>query len=135
MQILYGEVQMSYSCFSLVSVIFYLSVSCIDNEIVCFLKVQLAEAINLQDKNQMAQIQETMRCVSRLDPRTCRKLLTAIAEDYRYTNCQICQVNGVYRNGTVCTNTVRFIKTNVHLFIHEIIQSCNSSHAILQKIM
>uniref|UniRef100_A0AAR2KFT5 GTPase-activating protein and VPS9 domain-containing protein 1 n=1 Tax=Pygocentrus nattereri TaxID=42514 RepID=A0AAR2KFT5_PYGNA len=54
-----------------------------ENEIVCFLKVQLAEAINLQDKNQMAQIQETMRCVSRLDPRTCRKLLTAIAEDYR----------------------------------------------------
>ncbi|XP_062855278.1 GTPase-activating protein and VPS9 domain-containing protein 1 [Trichomycterus rosablanca] len=54
-----------------------------DNEIVCFLKVQLAEAINLQDKNQMAQIQETMRCISRFDPRTCRKLLTAIAEDYR----------------------------------------------------
>lgn len=54
-----------------------------DNEIVCFLKVQLAEAINLQDKNQMAQIQETMRCVGRLDPRTCRKLLSAIAEDYR----------------------------------------------------
>ncbi|XP_036384720.1 GTPase-activating protein and VPS9 domain-containing protein 1-like [Megalops cyprinoides] len=54
-----------------------------DNEIVCFLKVQLAEAINLQDKSQMAQIQETMRCVSRLDARTCRKLLTAIADDYR----------------------------------------------------
>uniref|UniRef100_A0A8C1W8Y5 GTPase-activating protein and VPS9 domain-containing protein 1 n=1 Tax=Cyprinus carpio TaxID=7962 RepID=A0A8C1W8Y5_CYPCA len=54
-----------------------------DNEIVCFLKVQLAEAINLQDKNQMAQIQETTRCVSHLDPRTCRKLLTAMAEDYR----------------------------------------------------
>ncbi|XP_061762830.1 GTPase-activating protein and VPS9 domain-containing protein 1 isoform X2 [Nerophis ophidion] len=54
-----------------------------DNEIVCFLKVQLAEAINLQDKNQMAQIQETTRCVSRFDPRTCRKLLAAIAEDYR----------------------------------------------------
>uniref|UniRef100_A0A8C5DY84 GTPase-activating protein and VPS9 domain-containing protein 1 n=1 Tax=Gouania willdenowi TaxID=441366 RepID=A0A8C5DY84_GOUWI len=46
-----------------------------DNEIVCFLKVQLAEAINLQDKNQMAQIQETTRCVSRFDARTCRKLL------------------------------------------------------------
>uniref|UniRef100_A0A672QB45 GTPase-activating protein and VPS9 domain-containing protein 1 n=1 Tax=Sinocyclocheilus grahami TaxID=75366 RepID=A0A672QB45_SINGR len=54
-----------------------------DNEIVCFLKVQLAEAINLQDKNQMAQIQETTRCVSHLDPRTCRKLLTAMAEDYK----------------------------------------------------
>ncbi|KAM3868003.1 GTPase-activating protein and VPS9 domain-containing protein 1 isoform 9-T9 [Diretmus argenteus] len=54
-----------------------------DNEIVCFLKVQLAEAINLQDKNQMAQIQETTRCVGRFDARTCRKLLAAIAEDYR----------------------------------------------------
>uniref|UniRef100_UPI00398E6B4F GTPase-activating protein and VPS9 domain-containing protein 1 isoform X5 n=1 Tax=Pristiophorus japonicus TaxID=55135 RepID=UPI00398E6B4F len=54
-----------------------------DNEIVCFLKVQLAEAINLQDKHLMAQIQETMRCVGRFDSRTCRKLLAAIAEDYR----------------------------------------------------
>ncbi|XP_053551606.1 GTPase-activating protein and VPS9 domain-containing protein 1 isoform X3 [Bombina bombina] len=54
-----------------------------DNEIVCFLKVQLAEAINLQDKNLMAQIQETMRCVSRFDSRTCSKLLASIAEDYR----------------------------------------------------
>ncbi|KAL2092669.1 hypothetical protein ACEWY4_012467 [Coilia grayii] len=54
-----------------------------DNEIVCFLKVQLAEAINLQDKAQMAQLQETMRCVGRLDARTCRKLLAAIADDYR----------------------------------------------------
>uniref|UniRef100_A0A7N6BBL6 GTPase-activating protein and VPS9 domain-containing protein 1 n=1 Tax=Anabas testudineus TaxID=64144 RepID=A0A7N6BBL6_ANATE len=54
-----------------------------DNEIVCFLKVQLAEAINLQDKIQMAQIQETTRCVSRFDARTCRKLLAVIAEDYR----------------------------------------------------
>lgn len=50
----------------------------------CFLKVQLAEAINLQDKNLMAQLQETMRCVSRFDNRTCRKLLASIAEDYRY---------------------------------------------------
>ncbi|XP_016424763.1 GTPase-activating protein and VPS9 domain-containing protein 1-like [Sinocyclocheilus rhinocerous] len=56
-----------------------------DNEIVCFLKVQLAEAINLQDKNQMAQIQETTRCVSHLDPRTCRRLLSAMAEDYKIT--------------------------------------------------
>lgn len=58
--------------------------SSLDNEIVCFLKVQLAEAINLQDKNLMAQLQETMRCVSRFDNRTCRKLLASIAEDYRY---------------------------------------------------
>lgn len=55
----------------------------LDNEIVCFLKVQIAEAINLQDKNLMAQLQETMRCVCRFDNRTCRKLLASIAEDYR----------------------------------------------------
>ncbi|XP_014384866.1 PREDICTED: GTPase-activating protein and VPS9 domain-containing protein 1 isoform X10 [Myotis brandtii] len=54
-----------------------------ENEIVCFLKVQIAEAINLQDKNLMAQLQETMRCVCRFDNRTCRKLLASIAEDYR----------------------------------------------------
>lgn len=54
-----------------------------DNEIVCFLKVQIAEAINLQDKSLMAQLQETMRCVCRFDNRTCRKLLASIAEDYR----------------------------------------------------
>lgn len=57
---------------------------CLENEIVCFLKVQIAEAINLQDKNLMAQLQETMRCVCRFDNRTCRKLLASIAEDYRY---------------------------------------------------
>ena len=66
--------------FSLIIFLF----SLLDNEIVCFLKVQLAEAINLQDKNLMAQLQETMRCVSRFDNRTCRKLLASIAEDYRF---------------------------------------------------
>eukprot|EP00069_Balaena_mysticetus_P004593 bmy_04640T0 len=60
-----------------------IQLSLTDNEIVCFLKVQIAEAINLQDKNLMAQLQETMRCVCRFDNRTCRKLLASIAEDYR----------------------------------------------------
>lgn len=76
------------SCLSFFSLTFFLC-SLLDNEIVCFLKVQLAEAINLQDKNLMAQLQETMRCVSRFDNRTCRKLLASIAEDYRYL-CRGC---------------------------------------------
>uniref|UniRef100_A0A8C9TM58 GTPase-activating protein and VPS9 domain-containing protein 1-like n=1 Tax=Scleropages formosus TaxID=113540 RepID=A0A8C9TM58_SCLFO len=54
-----------------------------DSELVCFLKVQLAEAINLQNKNLMAQIQETLRCVNRFDEDTCRKLLAELAQDYR----------------------------------------------------
>lgn len=76
------------SCLRFFSLTFFLC-SLLDNEIVCFLKVQLAEAINLQDKNLMAQLQETMRCVSRFDNRTCRKLLASIAEDYRYL-CRGC---------------------------------------------
>lgn len=74
-----GDPFVSSKLFSPLSTVYFLS----DNEIVCFLKVQLAEAINLQDKNQIAQIQETTRCVSRFDARACRKLLAAIAEDYR----------------------------------------------------
>ncbi|XP_023687291.2 GTPase-activating protein and VPS9 domain-containing protein 1-like isoform X1 [Paramormyrops kingsleyae] len=53
------------------------------NEVVCFLKVQLAEAINLQDKKQMAQIQETLRCVSHVSTGQCEELLAAVASDYR----------------------------------------------------
>ncbi|KAL4609372.1 GTPase-activating protein and VPS9 domain-containing protein 1-like [Arapaima gigas] len=56
---------------------------CEDSELVSFLKVQLAEAINLQDKNLMAQIQETLRCVSHFDEDTCKKLLAALSQDYR----------------------------------------------------
>lgn len=75
-------VEMAQPCFNL-PLTFPTSLSQADNEIVCFLKVQLAEAINLQDKNLMAQLQETMRCVGRFDNRTCRKLLASIVEDYR----------------------------------------------------
>ncbi|XP_048875891.1 LOW QUALITY PROTEIN: GTPase-activating protein and VPS9 domain-containing protein 1-like [Brienomyrus brachyistius] len=54
-----------------------------ENEVVCFLKVQLAEAINLQDKKQMAQIQETLRCVGHISADQCQELLAAVANDYR----------------------------------------------------
>uniref|UniRef100_UPI00358F9C0F LOW QUALITY PROTEIN: GTPase-activating protein and VPS9 domain-containing protein 1-like n=1 Tax=Myxine glutinosa TaxID=7769 RepID=UPI00358F9C0F len=55
-----------------------------DDEVICFLKVQLAEAIHLQDKACIAQFQEALRCVTSLDSRTCRKLLSAIEDDYRH---------------------------------------------------
>lgn len=38
-----------------------------DNKLVAFLKTQLAEAVNLQDKNLTAQLQETLRCISLFD--------------------------------------------------------------------
>lgn len=38
-----------------------------DNELVSFLKIQLAEAINLQDKDLIAQLHETIRCLRQFD--------------------------------------------------------------------
>ena len=38
-----------------------------DNDLVAFLKVQLAEAINLQDKDLVAQLHETIRCLTPFD--------------------------------------------------------------------
>ena len=38
-----------------------------ENDLVAFLKVQLAEAMNLQDKNAIPQLRETLRCVGNFD--------------------------------------------------------------------
>ncbi len=54
-----------------------------ENELVWFLKVQLAEATNLQDRGMVAQLHETLRCLSLFDTDGLRKLLRALKEDYR----------------------------------------------------
>ena len=38
-----------------------------ENDLVAFLHVQLAEAINLQDKDLIAQLHETIRCLRQFD--------------------------------------------------------------------
>ena len=38
-----------------------------ENDLVAFLQVQLAEAINLQDKDLIAQLHETIRCLRQFD--------------------------------------------------------------------
>ncbi|XP_077987219.1 GTPase-activating protein and VPS9 domain-containing protein 1-like [Glandiceps talaboti] len=53
-----------------------------DNELVAFLKVQLAEAINLQDKALIAQLHETLRCVRQFDTEGSKKLLQSLKDDY-----------------------------------------------------
>ncbi|XP_002735447.1 GTPase-activating protein and VPS9 domain-containing protein 1-like [Saccoglossus kowalevskii] len=53
-----------------------------ENEMIAFLKVQLAEAINLQDKSLIAQLHETLRCVRQFDVQGCKKLLQSLREDY-----------------------------------------------------
>ena len=54
-----------------------------ENDIVWLLRVLLAEAHNLQDRNMVAQLHETLRCVSLFDADGCRKLLKSLKEDYK----------------------------------------------------
>ena len=54
-----------------------------NNDLVAFLKVQLAEAHNLQDRNLVAQLHETLRCLSLFDNEGCRKLVRSLKEDYK----------------------------------------------------
>ncbi len=42
-----------------------------ENDLVAFLQVQLAEAINLQDKDLIAQLHETIRCLKQFDNDGC----------------------------------------------------------------
>ena len=45
--------------------------------------MQLAEAHNLQDRNLVAQLHETLRCLSLFDNEACRKLVRSLKEDYK----------------------------------------------------
>jgi hypothetical protein len=54
-----------------------------ENEVAWFLRVQLAEANNLQDRALVAQLHETLRCISLFDAEECTKLIASLREDYR----------------------------------------------------
>lgn len=54
-----------------------------ENELVAFLQLQLAEAINLQDRALIAHLHETLRCVRLFNDDGCRKLFKSLREDYQ----------------------------------------------------
>ncbi|XP_071038860.1 GTPase-activating protein and VPS9 domain-containing protein 1 [Parasteatoda tepidariorum] len=54
-----------------------------ENELVAFLKVLLAEAINLQQRPLMAHLHEALRCVRLFDDIGCQKLFKSLRDDYR----------------------------------------------------
>ena len=54
-----------------------------EHELIIFLKLQLAEAINLQDRSLVAQLHETLRCVRLFDAIGCSKLFHSLKEDYK----------------------------------------------------
>lgn len=57
--------------------------NCTEHELIIFLKLQLAEAINLQDRSLVAQLHETLRCVRLFDAVGCSKLFHSLLEDYK----------------------------------------------------
>ncbi|XP_047101988.1 GTPase-activating protein and VPS9 domain-containing protein 1 isoform X3 [Schistocerca piceifrons] len=54
-----------------------------ENELVSFLQLQLAEAINLQDRSRISHLHETLRCIKLFDEEGCRRLFRSLREDYR----------------------------------------------------
>ncbi|KAK0172061.1 hypothetical protein PV328_005429 [Microctonus aethiopoides] len=54
-----------------------------ENELVAFLQLQLAEAINLQDRPLIAHLHETLRCVRLFNDDGCRKLFKSLRDDYK----------------------------------------------------
>ena len=54
-----------------------------EHELIIFLKLQLAEAINLQDRSLVAQLHETLRCVRLFDAVGCSKLFHSLQDDYK----------------------------------------------------
>ncbi|XP_043276370.1 GTPase-activating protein and VPS9 domain-containing protein 1 isoform X2 [Venturia canescens] len=54
-----------------------------ENELVAFLQLQLAEAINLQDRALIAHLHETLRCVRLFNDDGCRKLFRSLRDDYQ----------------------------------------------------
>jgi len=70
---------------------------CKDNDLIWFLRVQLAEALNLQDRNLVARLYETLRCIQSFDKYddygdevdnegnsdVCGRLIRSLQDDYR----------------------------------------------------
>ncbi|KAK3698810.1 hypothetical protein RRG08_060717 [Elysia crispata] len=54
-----------------------------ENPLINLLNTQLAEAINLQNKSQVAQLYEVIRCIKMFDSDGCKRLLRSMREDYR----------------------------------------------------
>ncbi|GFR79324.1 GTPase-activating protein and VPS9 domain-containing protein 1-like [Elysia marginata] len=60
-----------------------------ENPLINLLNTQLAEAINLQNKSQVAQLYEVIRCIKMFDSDGCKRLLRSMREDYRNRSAYI----------------------------------------------
>ncbi|XP_046579277.1 LOW QUALITY PROTEIN: GTPase-activating protein and VPS9 domain-containing protein 1-like [Haliotis rubra] len=60
-----------------------------DNDLISLLRAQLAEAINLQNKDVIAQLHEVIRCIRQFDNDGCKKLVKALREEYRSRSAYI----------------------------------------------
>lgn len=60
-----------------------------NNELILLLRSQLAEAINLQNKESIAQLHEAIRCVRLFDSKGCKKLVNALKDEYQTRSAYI----------------------------------------------
>nr|XP_039270572.1 GTPase-activating protein and VPS9 domain-containing protein 1-like isoform X1 [Styela clava] len=58
-------------------------------EILSFLRLQLAEAVSLQDHSRIAQIHETTRCIHVLDSKGCKTLLQNLWREYKQRSAYV----------------------------------------------
>lgn len=54
-----------------------------NNELLLLLRSQLAEAINLQNKESIAQLHEAIRCIKSFDAKGCKKLVNTLKDEYQ----------------------------------------------------
>lgn len=104
-----------------------------NQELMTVLHVQLAEAINLEDRSLSAQLHETIRCIKELSAHSCSKLLDSLERDYKARSPYLAYlvnahqgllathahldrlVERVERDKVICRNF--FITTCVNLFL------------------
>ncbi|CAC5390983.1 GTPase-activating protein and VPS9 domain-containing protein 1 [Mytilus coruscus] len=104
-----------------------------NNELLLLLRSQLAEAINLQNKESIAQLHEAIRCIKMFDSKECKKLVNALKDEYQTRTAYIsylirCQqgllatqsyvqrlLSRVQRDKTVCNK--HLVNVCVRLFI------------------
>ncbi|VDI53755.1 Hypothetical predicted protein [Mytilus galloprovincialis] len=104
-----------------------------NNELLLLLRSQLAEAINLQNKEAIAQLHEAIRCIKLFDSKGCKKLVNALKDEYQTRTAYIsylirCQqgllatqsyvqrlLSRVQRDKTVCNK--HLVNVCVRLFI------------------
>ncbi|KAK3088488.1 hypothetical protein FSP39_019810 [Pinctada imbricata] len=97
-------------------------------EILKLLKAQLAEAINLQNKDLIAQLHEAIRCVKMFDSNGCKKLIRSLHDDYQsrtaYVSYLIRSQQGLLTTSSFLQRLVNRVKRDKAVCNNHLTQVC-----------